>query len=144
MPTAYVKPAGSSVGFAPETLGGGALVQFRMTPGALFEWGALYVKRGYQGVASTVTMPFLEFPALLRFYVLPSATIGFGGYYGYNLSGGNYDLGGVGSFAIRIDIAPFIALVGDARYVLGLRNLSTTGVTTLNEFQGLTGIRFGL
>jgi hypothetical protein len=130
--------------------GGGILIDFNMVPKLLaFEWGVLYMPRGYQysfsgGSSTTLTLTTLQIPAVFRIYVLPAISIGIGGYYSYGIGNigvstagssstlpygtgslSNGDYGFLASLGIKIPLGgSWLSLIADGRYLYGLSNVN--------------------
>ncbi len=157
----YAGTWGAKLGY-----GGGALVEFGMSPRMSFEVGALYLQRKTlftftDTTTDTVTMTQIEAPVQLRFWLNHMISLSAGGYYAMALGKAKSTLTGTSSYAdqglktsdygvlggisFNFMLSGSTTLVIDGRYVLGLANYSTvTGGKFKNtEMQGLVGLKFG-
>jgi hypothetical protein len=155
---------GSKVGF-----GGGAVLDFHLMERTQFEVGGLYINRKIDDTTlGTITSSHaIQVPVLLRFYLHPMISIGFGGYWAHGVgninnedSNGNVlstasygddgfktnDYGLVGSVAVRFPITQTMRLLVDARYNYGLSNIENDSSATINnrDIQALVGFQFAL
>jgi hypothetical protein len=144
---------GTKVGF-----GGGVLLDFRLMERTMFEIGGLYVNRKPNDTTLGVvtTLPAIQVPVLLRWYLNPMFSIGVGGYYadgqGNNYAASNLktsDYGLVGSVGLRFPMTMTTRFLVDVRYDYGLTNVYTdpnsTGDTYKNrDLQALVGFQFAL
>ena len=150
----------------------GGLVGLSMMPGLELEIGALYAPRKFgQTLGTTETVyqyNYLEFPVMARATVLPFIYPGLGFYYALaqgdisqtttGFSGPSIpltfdqanttkdDFGIVGSLQVRLPVLPTLSILADARYLVGLKNVSKMANTTQKwkEFQLLFGVNFGI
>ena len=164
------------LGFSAQTLpvqyGYGAGLGFSMLPKTFLELGLIYGKRGFQETltqassSSNVIMTTLQIPVVLRIYLNRLFSVGVGGYYSYALnssyevdsipvayntpSGVNdwssQDYGVLCSLGVRIKLIPWVALVGDVRYLLGLANMNASTANSdssmsLSDLQVLFGLQ---
>ncbi len=150
--------------------GGGLLIGYHMLSSLSAEWGLLYLPRGFNqtfsstSVASPVVWNSIQIPLLLRVSLMPTFSIGLGGYFSHGIGsmttsaglvpfGGNNgvnsygadDYGIVGSAKLKIELIPSLSLVIDGRYLIGFVNINKNAgaSTVLTDFQGLAGIQFG-
>ncbi len=156
---------GTSVGF-------GFLASTSVIPMFSLELGALYVPRKVNindsngNNLSTTKAPYLEIPLLLRFTALPIVSIGAGPYYAHSagsltVSAPNVadtspsfsdqgvatsDFGVEASVAASFPILPMLSVMGDLRYLWGLTNLDSSGVTTnhARDVEFLVGLTLSL
>jgi hypothetical protein len=139
---------GNKVGF-----GGGALMDFRLMERTAFEVGGLYITRKLDDTTTgDVTQTHaIQVPVLLRFYLHPMISIGFGGYWAHASSDAtsqgykSSDYGLVGGAAVRFPLTQAMRLLVDVRYNDGLANVSTGDATIKNrDIQALVGFQFAL
>lgn len=147
----------------------GAMGQLDLNPAMGLEVDALYIQRKYGYAAGPfsgdISAKYFMLPVLVRITALPILSVGIGGYYAQaigDISGtlngaeftqsfssgniSNSDFGGVASVQLKSSLAPFMSLLLDARYILGLKNISTVSGQDkkMRDFQALAGISFGL
>lgn len=147
--------------------GFGGLIDFKVMTGFAFETGGLYTpinKKVDAGILGSkeVNANTLIIPAVLRFTAIPIISVGAGFYYGLpmgkvkteNATGGfsNSEADGVSDFgtvlsaAFRLPIAPTLGFLIDARYMLGLKDVDTSALSTTKNrtIQILAGLNFAL
>jgi hypothetical protein len=161
--------ASPNLGFHSPTYGGGVLVEAKVSSGLGIEWGGLYILRGFVSTDSSTQYTFytVEFPLLLKFHVGKVFSLGVGGYYAHHMGNiylnpvsdksaisyegygtasiSTEDCGFALSLGFAVGLVPRIALVVDARYLLGLKNISLlegSGIK-MTDYQVLAGLRFG-
>lgn len=170
MPSASVSPTvGFKVASHSYSLCYGGLLDFKMFRTLFLETGGLYAVRGFKQLGETspleVTFNAIEIPLLLRYFFMPTVSVGMGAYFSHGL--GTYslktdagtasadysfttygadDYGLVASLALRFKLVPLTSLIVDGRYLYGLQNIShdPSVSTSLRDLQVLTGIQFGI
>jgi len=172
--TAAVDPVnGFSTSSHYLSYGGGALFGFKMAQKLQMELGVLYLSRGYDrnfpdGTATEYTFTTLQLPLVLKFQVFPALWLGFGGYFShgigtvqsYPVNGassvtntpysfstfGADDYGPMVSLSLKFSLVPYVSLLVDGRYLLGLANVSqsSNGSIYFRDAQLLAGIMFGM
>jgi hypothetical protein len=163
-------PAGTEEG-GKLGIGFGALAEMEWLPMIGIQFGLLYVKRTTTvtgpGLDSQLSANMLQIPVMVRISPIDFVSVGAGGYYAFaagdltardNVTGlevstpfdstnvSKSDVGLILGAALKFPIAPTLSLLADARYLLGLKDLDTTGATTsrTRDFQFLVGLNFGL
>ncbi len=170
LPTASVTPDTTfAAWYRPLTIGLGGFVEFQMFKGLSLETGILYGARGfnqiYSDATSTLTLNSIQIPLLLRARFAKQISVGMGPYFSHAVGSyhsttdgltedipfsfstfGADDYGMIASLRFQIGLAFSTSLILDARYVLGLQNISHyEGVSVyLRDVQALGGIRFGI
>lgn len=147
----------------PPAIGGGAVVEFNISRKLKIETGGIYMVRGFvESTSPSTTIGFktLQFPLMLRVYLLPGISVGAGAYFSYalgsissnsdgipynQLSYATNDYGATASFGLRFGLAKSAGLIVQVRGLYGFPNIAQApGVTTtLYDIQTFAGIKFG-
>jgi hypothetical protein len=149
--------SGGGIGYAF-----GVSMGAKMSKGLALEYGLFYGPRGFSFVQNSQNYSYsttaVQFPLMLRIPMLRFVFFGVGPYFAYSLgslelspaygSGAQIsavDYGLVGSLGIMIPLAVGMSVVGDARYVNGIKNVSLNSsfIAGFTEVQGFVGLRFG-
>lgn len=157
LPSVSYTPSQATVPSMTGTIGFGGLLSFGAFPGFDFEIGALYTPYKYTLLNVTSSWNTLMIPVLLRFKLLPIISVAGGLFYAAPMGDGTVEgttttfdvksnLGATLSAAARFPLAPTLGILIDARYNIGLKDVSTTaGIETkLNSLQVLAGLNFSL
>ncbi len=149
-------------------IGFGVLASVYSIPAFTIESGLISLTRNYalsSLPAETVSMKMWQVPVLLRFDLLPIVAVGIGGYLAF-ASGeitktlviidrtetydanslGKTDYGLMASASLALPILPTLKILVDARYMMGLANLSTVSGSSFKfkDLQLLAGIRLAI
>ena len=157
----YTMPrnAAGSNGFNSKlALGGGALLEFRSSPGFGLEFGGIYTPRKFDAAGAAWEFNQIQIPVVLRFHLSPYFTFGLGGYYGiamgnWKLNGAEVtyngsafeksDFGVLGSLGLRIPLGSSMRFLVDGRYIYGLKDTDKTGnELKYSDVQLLAGFQF--
>ncbi|MBI2811906.1 MAG: hypothetical protein HYX67_13910 [Candidatus Melainabacteria bacterium] len=144
------------------SFGYGLLFEFTMSRKVKFETGGIYIGRGFvdSSGSGVVTFTTLQFPLLIRVYVLPGIFVGAGAYFSYGLgsvsvggtsvaynqlSYGTNDYGPTACLGLKFGLSKLAGIIVQVRGLYGMANISQApGVTTsLYDLQGFVGIKFG-
>lgn len=130
------------------SFGGGALVGLPMGPAGQLELGGIYSTRNFDltGVGSPDAFKYKQFElsALFRVIAADVLSVGAGGFYGWSSSSDLLDdYGLVGAVGIVVPMSDQFGLRLDARYNLGLRDLTQDlpGSPKSSVFQLLAGVQ---
>ena len=154
--------AGDRIAAPGVVIGGKASLGFGVTYSATdnpiinIEFGAFYIPRKIStGIVNEMSLNSIETPLLLRFTLLPLISVGAGVYYAYALNSpsatdafqySRHDLGFVFTARLDLPVLPGFGVVGDLRYLNGLRDLDNDAFNTFyfRDIQLLAGVRFDL
>jgi hypothetical protein len=146
---------------------GGVLFEFSIAPLVSLDTGALlqpYVLENTSlGIVTEMKWKHVQVPVGLRIRPLPFFSLAAGGYYSLATgSEADVNIGGVatkanlgseqksdygvyGSVSLEFSLIPTLSLFVDSRYLVGLKNLSSSSGSTqkFNHLQILSGVSFG-
>ncbi len=163
-------PADSSLVYTNQGgIGGGASLELGLGQRFTFEIGAFYTPYLFKVVVAnlesdiTSRWNMIHIPALFRLNIGSVVSLGVGGYYGLGIGKAHTegtlvgvaftddsdlsdnqksDYGALGSLEIKFRLGSHINLVFEGRYLMGMKNVSssTTSTQKISHVQGLAGL----
>jgi hypothetical protein len=149
-------------------IGFGALAELEWLPMTSIQLGLLYLTRKSEaGVGNEISVKGLQIPLMVRISPIDFVSVGGGAFYtigmgdvtakntvtnaeassSFETAGiSKSDVGLVLGAALKFPLAPTLSLLADARYLLGLKDVSTSAAleTKTHDFQVLLGLNFGI